>query len=146
MEDKPFPLYGDGYQVRDWLYVLDHAKAIVLLIEKGCIGEIYNIGGTCALFNRKLAEEVLDLMGKPHTLLERVPDRPGHDRRYALNCDKLANLGWRPETLFAEALQETIRWYQTRVDWWRPLKVEGSFKKYYQQQYVNRSEEALEKV
>ncbi|MBI4366922.1 MAG: dTDP-glucose 4,6-dehydratase [Deltaproteobacteria bacterium] len=138
MEDKPFPLYGDGRQVRDWLYVEDHADALVFLLEHGRPGEIYNIGGTCALPNHELVAKILDGMGKPRALIRRVPDRPAHDRRYAVNCDKLRALGWRPRTQFEAALRDTIHWYEQHAEWWRPLKGEEMFTRYYERQYAAR--------
>lgn len=135
LEDKPFPLYGDGQNVRDWLFVRDHVEAILLLIEKGTPGEIYNIGGTCSLTNRQLVSTVLDLMGKPISLINQVADRPGHDRRYALNCDKLRRLGWNPAISFEEALRQTVSWYQNNEGWWQHIKEGAEFKSYYQSQY-----------
>lgn len=140
MEDRPFPLYGDGSNVRDWLYVLDHVKALIFLIEKGTHGEIYNIGGGCTLSNLQLVHKVLEVMGKPRHLIQPVPDRPGHDKRYALNCNKLKNLGWHPEMPFEEALRETIAWYQSRPDWWRRIKGAEDFKSYYRRQYASLAE------
>jgi len=138
MRDIPFPLYGDGSHVRDWLYVIDHVKALILLLEKGVPGEIYNIGGSFSISNRDLVNQVLGIMKKPTTLIQPVADRPGHDRRYALNCDKLKKLGWKPETSFQEALHETIRWYQAHKDWWQPLIEKKSFQTYYKKQYEDR--------
>jgi dTDP-glucose 4,6-dehydratase len=135
LENRPYPLYGDGGHIRDWLYVLDHVKAILLLIEKGRPGEIYNIGGTCSLPNKELVRKILRTMGKPDSLIEKVPDRPGHDRRYALNCDKLRRLGWRPEKSFEEALEATIDWYASRESWWRPIKERPDYRNYYRRQY-----------
>ncbi|MBI4386152.1 MAG: dTDP-glucose 4,6-dehydratase [Elusimicrobia bacterium] len=139
LDDIPFPLYGDGANVRDWLYVLDHVRAIDLVLRKGATGETYNIGGTYSSTNRELVERVLRIMGKPRSLIRRVPDRPGHDRRYALNCSKLKHLGWRPETDFRRALAETIGWYRTHDLWWRPLKRRLDFRSYYRRQYGRRT-------
>jgi len=138
MDGVPYPLYGDGRNVRDWLYVLDHARAIDLILRKGKIGEIYNVGGSFSCENRELVEKVRRKMGKPRSLVRRVPDRPGHDRRYALDCSKLKKLGWRPQTNFREALADTIEWYRAREDWWRPLKRAAGFKSYYRRQYAKR--------
>lgn len=135
MQDKPYPLYGDGLQVRDWLYVLDHVRALDLILEKGRPGEIYNIGGTHSCANLELARQVLRLMGKPETLIQKVPDRPGHDRRYALNCDKLRALGWKPEFSFDKALRDTITWYQQNKSWWSKLKKDKDYQTYYEKQY-----------
>ncbi|MBI4126442.1 MAG: dTDP-glucose 4,6-dehydratase [Deltaproteobacteria bacterium] len=139
LEGKPFPLYGRGDNIRDWLYVEDHVKALVTIIEKGSVGETYNIGGTCSISNRELFTLILNTMGKSPDLLQIVTDRPGHDFRYALNCDKLLCLGWKPTTSFPDALQSTIAWYSERTDWWRPIKHGKDFQQYYQHQYTQRS-------
>ncbi len=137
MQDQPFPLYGDGLNVRDWVYVTDHVRAIELVLLKGKDGEIYNIGGTHSCANRELVERVLGLMGKPETLIRPVPDRPGHDRRYALNCGKLRkNLGFKHAFGFEEALRRTIAWYRDHESWWRPLKKSVDYKGYYGRQYA----------
>jgi dTDP-glucose 4,6-dehydratase len=138
LDGKPYPLYGDGLQVRDWLYVEDHVDALLFLLEKGKAGEIYNVGGTRSATNKELVTRVLKLMGKPLSLVTPVPDRPGHDRRYALDCGKLAKLGWKPKRRFEEALLETVEWYATRRDWWEPIKNASSFKSYYKKQYRGR--------
>jgi dTDP-glucose 4,6-dehydratase len=138
MEDKPFPMYGDGRQVRDWLHVVDHARAILHVLEKGALGEIYNIGGSYTCENRELIEKVLKLMKKPADLVKKVEDRKGHDRRYALDCTKLKKLGFKHEYDFETGLKETIKWYQTHEQWWRPLKVDGGYRTYYQKQYAAR--------
>ncbi|MBI4346651.1 MAG: dTDP-glucose 4,6-dehydratase [Elusimicrobia bacterium] len=139
LDDIPFPLYGDGLNVRDWLYVLDHARAIDVVLRHGQVGEIYNVGGSFSCNNRELVRRIRTLMGKPESLIKRVPDRPGHDRRYALDCSKLRRLGWRPETDFRRALADTIGWYRTHESWWRPLKRKLGFKTYYKKQYAGRS-------
>jgi dTDP-glucose 4,6-dehydratase len=135
IDDVPFPLYGDGKNVRDWLYVLDHVRALDVVLRKGEIGEIYNVGGSFSCANKELVERVRKIMGKPESMIRRVPDRKGHDRRYALDCSKLKRLGWRPETDFHRALVETVGWYRTHDAWWRPLKRGGGFKAYYKKQY-----------
>lgn len=135
MEGRPFPQYGDGRQVRDWLHVVDHARAILLVLEKGSLGEIYNIGGSHTCRNRELIERVLKLMGKTRELVVRVEDRKGHDRRYALDCAKLRRLGFRHAYDFEEGLRSTIAWYQANERWWRPLKVAGGYRSYYRSQY-----------
>jgi len=135
MEDRPFPQYGDGRQVRDWLHVVDHARAILLVLEKGGLGEIYNIGGSYTCRNRELIERVLRLMGKDATLVTRVEDRKGHDRRYALDCSKLKRLGFKHAYDFEKGLRETIAWYKEHEGWWRPLKVAGGYRSYYKTQY-----------
>ena len=138
LEGKSFPLYGRGENIRDWIYVVDHVTALMTIIEKGVVGEIYNVGGTCSISNQELFTKVLADMGKPLDLLKSVSDRPGHDFRYALNCDKLRSLGWKPEAPFSDALQTTIRWYQERTDWWQPIKHGEDFRQYYRQQYAHR--------
>jgi len=135
MEDKPFPQYGDGKQVRDWLHVVDHARAIFLVLEKGKLGDIYNIGGSYTCTNRELIDKVLKLMLKDASLVTRVEDRKGHDRRYALDCAKLKKLGFKHAYDFEKGLRETIAWYQANGRWWRPLKVQGGYRTYYQTQY-----------
>jgi dTDP-glucose 4,6-dehydratase len=122
MEDAPFPQYGDGRQVRDWLHVVDHARALLLVLEKGVLGEIYNIGGSFTCENRHLIKRVLTLLGKPNHLVQRVEDRKGHDRRYALDCAKLKRLGFSHAYDFEKGLSETIDWYLSHEAWWRPLK------------------------
>lgn len=139
LEEKPFPLYGRGDNIRDWIYVEDHVRALITVIEKGSVGEIYNIGGTCSISNRELFTLVLEKMGMSQDLLHTVTDRPGHDFRYALNCEKLRRLGWKPTTSFLDALQATIAWYSEQVDWWRSIKHGKDFQQYYRHQYAQRS-------
>jgi dTDP-glucose 4,6-dehydratase len=138
MDGKPFPMYGDGRQVRDWLHVVDHARAILLVLEKGALGEVYNIGGSCTCENRELIDKVLQLMGKDRSLITSVEDRKGHDRRYALDCSKLKKLGFEHAYDFEKGLRETIAWYQANEKWWRPLKVDGGYRAYYKTQYAGR--------
>ena len=138
LDDLPFPLYGDGLQVRDWLYVLDHVRAIELILDKGVLGEVYNIGGSHHCTNKQLIERVRGLMKKPKELVRSVPDRPGHDRRYALNCAKLARLGFRHAYGFEKALKSTIGWYRANESWWRRLRKDGGFRDYYRRQYASR--------
>ncbi len=137
LEDGPLPLYGDGKNVRDWLYVLDNCEAIDLVLHSGVPGEIYNIGGGAEVENIVLTRQILRLLGKPESLIQPVTDRPGHDRRYALDCHKIRALGWKPRHEFGPALAETVRWYQEHEAWWRPIKS-GEFKAYYARQYSNR--------
>ena len=137
LEDRPLPLYGDGRQVRDWLYVLDHCAAIDLVLRQGRDGEIYNIGGGTGIENRELTRRILRLLGKPESLIEAVTDRPGHDRRYALDASKTRALGWAPRHSFEQALETTVGWYRTHEAWWRPLRS-GLFTQYYDRQYTNR--------
>lgn len=138
MDGKPFPMYGDGRQVRDWLHVVDHARAILLVLEKGSLGEVYNIGGSYTCQNRELITKVLKLMGRDASLVTRVEDRKGHDRRYALDCSKLKRLGFKHAYDFEKGLRETIAWYGARQDWWRPLKVDGGYRAYYKAAYKGR--------
>ena len=138
MDAKPFPLYGDGKNVRDWLFVLDHARALSLILRRGQDGEIYNIGGTYSCANRELVERVGALMGVGPELVRRVPDRLGHDRRYALDCGKLKALGFRHAYRFEQALRLTVEWYRRHESWWRPLKKDEGWRRYYQKQYSSR--------
>jgi dTDP-glucose 4,6-dehydratase len=137
LDDQPLPLYGDGGQVRDWLYVLDNCAAIDLVLRRGREGEVYNVGGGHEVANVELTREVLRLVGKPESLIRAVADRPGHDRRYALDASKVRQLGWAPRVPFAEALESTVRWYREHDAWWRPLKS-GEFRAYYERQYGRR--------
>ena len=134
LEDKPLPLYGDGKNVRDWIYVLDNCEAIDMVLHKGKEGEIYNIGGNNEHTNIEITEQILKTLGTPLSLIHYVKDRPGHDRRYALNCQKLRSLGFKPKKVFTEALDHTIRWYQENQEWWKKIK-KGSFQKYYKKAY-----------
>jgi dTDP-glucose 4,6-dehydratase len=137
LEDRPLPLYGDGKNVRDWLYVLDNCAAIDLVLRKGKDGEVYNIGGSTEVENIVLTRHILRLLGKPESLIAPVTDRPGHDRRYALDTAKIRALGWKPAHAFPEALRSTVEWYRTHDVWWRPIKS-GAFREYYEQQYARR--------
>src|SRR5437870_12330168 len=137
LEDTPLPLYGDGKNVRDWLYVLDNCAAIDLVLRKGKDGEVYNIGGGHEVENIALTREILRLTGKPDTLIRPVTDRPGHDRRYSVDSTKIGQLGWAPRYPFASALETTVRWYREHETWWRPLKS-GEFRAWYERQYGNR--------
>jgi dTDP-glucose 4,6-dehydratase len=137
LDDQPLPLYGDGRNVRDWLYVLDNCEAIDLVLRRGAEGQIYNIGGGHEVENIVLTRQILRLTGKPETLIRPVKDRPGHDRRYALDSSKLRQLGWSPRHRFEPALEATVAWYRQHQPWWRPLKA-GEFRAYYQQQYGSR--------
>jgi dTDP-glucose 4,6-dehydratase len=139
IDDIPVPLYGDGQNERDWLHVLDHCRAVDMLIDKGVDGEVYNIGGGNQVKNVDLTHRILKLTGKPASLIKPVADRPGHDRRYSLGTAKLESLGWRPRANFEEGLAETVRWYRENESWWRPIKDEDAeFRKYYQGQYGSR--------
>jgi dTDP-glucose 4,6-dehydratase len=136
IDDIQVPLYGDGRNVRDWLHVDDHCRAVDLLIERGVNGEVYNVGGGNDIMNVELTHRILDGLGKPRTLIKPVADRPGHDRRYCLDTTKLRAAGWAPQVPFAQGLQQTIEWYRDNEWWWRPIKEQdAAFKAYYQTQY-----------
>jgi dTDP-glucose 4,6-dehydratase len=137
IDDRPLPLYGDGKNVRDWLYVLDNCSGIDLVLREGRVGEIYNIGGGNEVENVALTREILRLVGRPETLIQFVKDRLGHDRRYSVEWAKIRDLGWSPRHTFAEALSSTVDWYREHDAWWRPLKS-GEFQAYYAQQYGDR--------
>ena len=137
LDGDPLPLYGDGLQVRDWLYVGDHCDAIALVLERGVPGEVYNAGGGTELTNLELTRRILALLDLPMTLVRSVPDRPGHDRRYALDSTKLRELGWTPAHAFEDALEATVDWYRQHPEWWRPLKS-GEYLDYYRRQYGER--------
>jgi dTDP-glucose 4,6-dehydratase len=138
MEDKPLPIYGDGMQVRDWLYVDDHCRAIWAALTLGREGEIYNIGGSRALPNREVVETILAALGKPASLMTTVKDRPGHDRRYAITTEKLEReTGWSAEVAFEDGLAKTIDWYRANAGWVSRVKS-GAYQRYYEQNYRNR--------
>ncbi len=137
LEDQPLPVYGDGRQVRDWLYVLDHCSGIDHVLHHGAPGEIYNLGGGNERHNIDVTRAILRLLGKPESLIKYVADRPGHDRRYALNCAKAHALGWQPAHDFERGLAETVQWYVDNTWWWQPIKS-GEFRAYYQKQYAAR--------
>ena len=137
LEGKPLPLYGDGRNVRDWIYVEDHCGAIDFLIANGRLGETYNIAGGNEVENIEIARGIVRTLGKHESLIQLVEDRPGHDRRYSLNAGKLATLGWQPHRDFSRALEATIDWYVQNESWWRKIKS-GDFKKYYAAQYGSR--------
>ena len=138
IESKKVPLYGDGMNVRDWLYVLDNASALDLVLHKARPGEIYNIGGGVLLNNKELTFRILKALGKDKDFIEYVKDRPGHDRRYALDCAKIKALRWVPRYDFNEALAETVDWYKHNKQWWQKLKNKD-FNKYYKKQYGEKS-------
>jgi dTDP-glucose 4,6-dehydratase len=137
IDGEPLPLYGDGLQVRDWLHVDDHCAGIETVLAAGEPGEIYNIGGGAPSTNLDLSRKLLRLLDRPESLLRSVADRPGHDRRYALDWSKLAGLGWKPQLDLASGLATTVAWYQANESWWRAIK-EGSFTDYYRRQYGER--------
>jgi len=137
IDDLPLPLYGDGRQMRDYQYVLDHCEGIDVVLHHGQAGEIYNIGSEVETENIVMARAILDLLGKPYSLIRPVQDRPGHDRRYSVNCDKIKALGWKPRHTFAQALEKTVRWYVENEWWWRKIKS-GEYMAYYRKQYDGR--------
>jgi dTDP-glucose 4,6-dehydratase len=138
LDDKPLPIYGDGKQQRDWLHVEDHCAGILAVLEHGRIGEVYNLGGLDIEENLTIARRVLHLMGKPQTLLSFVKDRRGHDRRYALNCEKIEReLGWKPRISLEEGLLKTIDWYRRNDQWLAEVRG-GEYLSYYEKYYVNR--------
>jgi dTDP-glucose 4,6-dehydratase len=139
LDDKPLPIYGDGLQVRDWLYVEDHCNAIFAALEKGSPGEVYNVGGNCSLPNIEVVRRILNAAGKPESLMTYVTDRPGHDRRYALTNEKLTRAsGWRPQMDFNEGLAATIQWYRDNRDWVARVKS-GEYQRFYELNYTSRS-------
>ena len=123
LEGKTLPVFGDGLNVRDWLYVDDHCLAVEAAILRGRSGGIYNVGGGCELANIDVARRILDALDTPHDLIQFVPDRPGHDRRYAMDSSLIRALGWEPETSFAEGLKRTVRWYAANRSWWRKVRT-----------------------
>ena len=137
LDGEPLPLYGDGRQIRDWLYVEDHCAGIELVLREGGAGEIYNVGGGDERENIEVAERLLELTGADRSLLRRVDDRAGHDRRYSLDSTKLRALGWAPETAFEDGLRATVEWYRDNRSWWEPIKS-GDYRAYYERQYAER--------
>jgi dTDP-glucose 4,6-dehydratase len=134
LDDQPLPLYGDGHNVRDWLYVTDHCEALDVVLAKGIPGEVYNIGGGNEHENLEVTGMILERLGKPRSLVRFVPDRPGHDRRYSLDCAKIRALGWSPRTSFERALHGTVDWYAAHREWWEPIKS-GEYLEYYRRHY-----------
>ena len=135
LADKPLPVYGTGENVRDWLYVEDHCKAIDLIIRKGRVGEVYNIGGHNEMKNIDIVKIIIKALGKPESLITYVKDRAGHDRRYAIDPTKIHDeLGWSPETKFADGIQKTIKWYLENRSWWETI-ISGEYQQYYEKFY-----------
>jgi dTDP-glucose 4,6-dehydratase len=135
LNDKKLPVYGDGMNVRDWIYVIDHNKAINLVFENGRAGEVYNIGASNEMPNIEIIKLILRQLGKSEELIEYVKDRPGHDRRYAIDSSKIENeLGWKPEYSFASAIEKTVEWYLDNKEWWERI-ISGEYQKYYAEQY-----------
>ena len=137
MENKPLPLYGDGRQMRDYQYVEDHCEAVDIVLHRGEIGEIYNIGTGTEIENLTMVRIILETLQKPESLIQHVADRPGHDRRYALDISKVRALGWTPRHTPQEAIRKTVQWYVENEWWWRPIKA-GDFREYYERQYGER--------
>jgi len=138
LSDKPLPVYGQGLNVRDWLYVEDHCKAIDLIVRKGREGEVYNIGGHNEMRNIDIVKLLCRELGKPESLITYVADRKGHDMRYAIDPAKIhAELGWLPETMFADGIRKTVRWYLDNKQWWQTI-VSGEYRDYYEKMYHNR--------
>jgi dTDP-glucose 4,6-dehydratase len=138
LEGKDLPIYGDGLNVRDWIHVEDHCRAILLILEKGRGGEVYNIGGDGEKTNLEIIEGILRILKKPKSLMRYVTDRPGHDRRYGIDFSKLkGELGWSPSVLLAEGLARTVRWYLDHEEWWRGIKS-GAYREFYQKHYGDR--------
>lgn len=138
LADQPLPVYGEGLNVRDWLYVEDHCKAIDLILRQGKVGEVYNIGGHNEMRNIDIVKMICKELGKPESLITYVADRKGHDMRYAIDPTKIhRQLGWLPETKFADGIQKTIHWYLEHRDWWEPI-ISGEYQKYYEEMYGNR--------
>ena len=138
LSDKPLPVYGQGINVRDWLYVEDHCRAIDLIVRKGVPGEVYNIGGHNEMRNIDIVRMICREVGKPESLITFVTDRKGHDMRYAIDPAKIhASLGWLPETKFEDGLKKTVRWYLDNRSWWETI-VSGEYRAYYEKMYHNR--------
>jgi len=135
IEGKKIPVYGDGMQVRDWLFVEDHCEAIDLIIQKGKIGETYCVGGNSEKTNMEIVKKILELLGKGEEMIEYVKDRPGHDRRYAIDFSKIkSELGWQPRTSFEDGMKQTVEWYKNNESWWKNIK-NGEYLEYYKKQY-----------
>ncbi|MEM7131352.1 MAG: dTDP-glucose 4,6-dehydratase [Chloroflexota bacterium] len=137
LSNMSLPVYGDGQQRRDYQFVSDHCEAIDLVLHQGAIGETYNIGTGAELTNLEMVEILLDELGKPHSLIQHVEDRQGHDRRYCIDVSKMMSLGWEPDYTNEEAIRATVRWYVENESWWQPIRS-GEFQEYYQQVYGNR--------
>jgi dTDP-glucose 4,6-dehydratase len=142
LDDLPLPVYGDGQQRRQWTHLDDFVSGVDTVLRQGVLGEVYNVGNPEPEAdlppNLEISERILDLLGKPRSLLSFVVDRPAHDRRYRVDCAKLEALGWQPRWRFQDGLAATVRWYQDHADWWRAVKS-GAYRDYYEQNYGNRS-------
>jgi dTDP-glucose 4,6-dehydratase len=140
MEDKPLPVYGDGMNVREWIFTDEHSRAVLLALEKGRPGEVYNVGSGYELTNIHVVKEILRLLGKPESLIQYVKDRPGHDRRYAIDCTKIRReWDWSAEISFSDGLAQTIAWYQSHQDWIREIR-DASYLSYYDRMYTRRDQ------
>ena len=140
LNDKPLPVYGEGLNVRDWLYVEDHCKAIDLIIHNGRVGEVYNVGGHNEKTNIEIVKIICKELGKPESLITHVADRKGHDMRYAIDPTKIHNeLGWFPETKFEDGIKKTIKWYLENKEWWETI-ISGEYQNYYEKMYAHREE------
>jgi len=138
LEDREVPVYGDGLNVRDWIYVEDHCRALDEVLHQGQEGEVYNVGGRSERTNLSVVQTILDHLGKPHSLIRFVKDRPGHDRRYAIDFSKIErDLKWRPQVSFEEGIRLTVEWYREHTPWWRKIKS-GEYMNYYKRMYENR--------
>lgn len=138
LNDQPLPVYGDGLNVRDWLYVEDHCKAIDLIVHNGHVGEVYNVGGHNEMKNIDIVKLICKELGKSESLIQYVSDRKGHDRRYAIDPTKIhKELGWLPETTFADGIHKTIQWYLDHRKWWETI-ISGEYQNYYKKMYINR--------
>ena len=145
MADKPLPVYGDGRQQRDWLHVEDNCRGLLAVLERGRVGEVYNLGGTDVLENLDLLSDLLRIMAKPESLIKYVADRPGHDRRYALDCSKTEReLGWKPQIPLQSGIEQTVKWYRENAAWVDSIR-RGDYLTYYQKYYENR-DSSLEAV
>jgi dTDP-glucose 4,6-dehydratase len=138
LDDEPLPVYGDGMQMRDYQYVIDHCEGVEAVLRRGELGEIYNVGTGEEMTNLAMTRVVLETLGKPESLIRHVEDRPGHDRRYALDVSKLRSLGWESRHTCAEAVEKTVRWYAENEAWWRPIKSGALYQSYYDSQYGKR--------
>ena len=139
MEGREVPIYGDGMQVRHWIHVDDHCRGVATIMRNGNPGEIYNVGSDDERTNLDVARTVVRLMGASPNLLRHVTDRPGHDRRYAMRCDKLRELGWSPNWQFEDGIAATVEWYRARRDWWEPIR-DAKFDAYYAANYGDRNQ------
>ena len=138
MEDRELPVYGDGLNIRDWIYVEDHCRALDVILHRGKSGQIYNIGGASERTNLEVVRTILEVLGKPESLIRFVTDRPGHDRRYAMDFSKLKKeLGWQPQVTFEEGIKRTVTWYVEHQAWWQRIKT-GEYMEYYERMYGNR--------